>query len=206
MKRTAVYVVAWIALMQTSNAPADDAGLYLDAALGLIDTPDTSIIGGDPVITGPTDDNDWSWAVGAGYRFNKNIALELGYLDLGKISANLADASGATDATGDSSFEAEGTTFALVGSFPMGRWEPYLKAGVLFSRTDLQFQRTLGAATTDRRVTADNEDPLYGAGVRFTVTQPLQVYLDLTYFDEVGEPETGQSSYLNSSLGILWRF
>lgn len=199
---------AWMALAQalilSGSVSADESGPYVSAGLGRIDAPDNSSLG---ILSGHTENDVWSWTVGLGYRFNKNIALELGYLDLGELeSTNLTDPTGATDARARASFGADGATFALVGTFPIGRWEPYIKAGVMFSSTELRFSGTFDSTPFAGRLTNDHEDPLYGAGVRFTVAEPLQVYLDLTYLDDVGEPETGQSSYFNGSAGVLWRF
>ncbi len=58
---------------------------------------------------------------------------------------------------------------------------------VLFSSTELEFAGTDGSTPFAGRLTTDNEDPLYGAGVRFTIIEPLQVFLDVTYLDDVGE-------------------
>ncbi|HEY0681966.1 MAG TPA: outer membrane beta-barrel protein [Steroidobacter sp.] len=202
MKRTCA-CAAWIGIALAGTVAADESGPYVSAGLGRIDAPDGSNLG---ALTGETENDEWSWTVGLGYRFNRNIALELGYVDLGKIQSDLTDATGLSDASAHASFGADGATFALVGTFPIGRWEPYIKAGVLFSSTELQFSGTIDATPFAGRLTNDNEDPLYGAGLRFNVTEPLQVYLDVTYLDDVGEPETGRSSYFNGTAGVLWRF
>ncbi|MBM0106939.1 outer membrane beta-barrel protein [Steroidobacter sp. S1-65] len=195
---------AWMTLALTCNVNADESGPYLSAGLGRVDAPDNASLG---ALRGQTDNDVWSWTVGVGYRFNKNIALELGYLDLGELeSGNLTDPTGSTDARARAGFAADGATFALVGTFPIGRWEPYVKAGVMFSSTELRFSGSTDSVPFAGRITDDTEDPLYGAGVRFTVAEPLQVYLDLTYLDDVGEHDTGQSNYLNGSAGVLWRF
>lgn len=202
MKRTCA-CAAWIGMALTCSASADESGPYVSAGLGRIDAPDNAELG---ALTGNTENDEWSWTFGLGYRFNRNIALELGYLDLGEVESDLTDATGLTDASANASFSADGATFALIGTFPIGRWEPYIKAGVLFSSTELQFSGSIDSTPFAGRLTNDTEDPLYGAGVRFAVAEPLQVYLDVTYLDDVGEPETGRSSYFNATAGVLWRF
>jgi len=191
---------AWIGMSLAGTVAADESGPYVSAALGRIDVPDRSELG---PLTGDTTNNEWSWTVGAGYRFNPNIALELGYVDLGEIDAELGNLSGDR---AHASFAAEGVTLALVGAFPIGRWEPYVKAGVLFSTTELQFVGTVQSIHFRGLLEQDTEDPLVSAGVRFAVAEPIQVFFDLTYLDDVGEPETGRSSYFNATAGVLWRF
>lgn len=202
MKRTFA-CVAWIGLALAGGATADESGPYVSAGLGRIDAPDRAHLG---QLTGDTENDEWSWNVGAGYRFNRNIAIELGYVDLGEVEADLTDPAGAADSNAHASFGAKGATLALVGSFPIGRWEPYLKAGVLFADTELQFAGSIASTPFSGRLTNESEDPLYGTGLRFTVTEPLQLYIDVTYFDDVGEHDTGRSSYFNATAGVLWRF
>jgi OOP family OmpA-OmpF porin len=196
------------ALAGAPATAADDSGFYLGAGVGIADTGDNSRLGFSdlPLLTGRTHDNETSWGLAAGYRFNRNIALELGYVDLGEITSEVTDATGATDARAAVAFSAEGVTLAMIGTFPLGRWEPYLKAGVLFSDTVLAFSGSSSAGDFSERITNEDGDALFGIGVRYALSERLQIYLDSTYFMEVGEPEKGRSDYLNTSLGASWRF
>ena len=207
MRRSSVWMIV-AALAIAPAASADDSGWYLGAGLGLADTADTSQLccAGFPLLTGRTDDNKTSWGVAAGYRFNPNIALELGYVDLGEFTSEVTDATGATDARAAVGFSADGVTLAMIGTFPIGKWEPYLKAGVFYSNTVLEYSGSLSGTDFGARITNDDEDALYGIGVRYAVSERLRIYVDSTYFMEVGEPETGRSDYLNTSVGALWRF
>lgn len=201
----------WVLLASLAIAPAaagDDSGWYLGAGVGLADTPDNSVLTPSdvPVLTGRTVDNDTSWGLAAGYRFNKNIAIELGYVDLGEFTSEVADATGATDARAAVGFSADGVTLAMIGTFPIGKWEPYLKAGVLYSSTVLEFSGSQSGVDFGARITNDDEDALYGIGLSYAVSERMRIYLDSTYFMEVGESDTGRSDYLNTSLGASWRF
>jgi OmpA-OmpF porin, OOP family len=197
-----------VALAIAPAAAADDSGFYLGASLGLANTGDNSQLGlADlPLLTGKTHDNDTSLGLAAGYRFNRNIALELGYVDLGEITSDVTDATGATDTRAVVGFSAEGVTLAIIGMLPIGKWEPYLKAGVLRSSTVLEFSGSSSGEDFSARITNEAGDALYGIGVRYALTERLQISLDSTYFVEVGEPDKGRSDYLNTSLGASWRF
>ena len=195
MRRGSAFV-AVIALALGRAAAADDSGVYVAAGLGLADTPDNSILtpSGVPVLTGRTDDGDTSWGITTGYRFNRNIAIELGYLDLGEIDTDVVDATGSSDARATVGFSAEGVTLALVGTFTIAeKWEPYLKAGVLLLEHRARVLGQLLRHAFGDRLTNDDEDALYGLGVRYALTQSLQLYLDSTYLMEVGEPDSGRS-------------
>jgi OOP family OmpA-OmpF porin len=208
MSRGSLFV-GLVALALGRAAAADDSGVYVAAGVGLVDTPNNSVLGVQEVgeLTGKTDDGDASWGISAGYRFNRYIAIELGYLDLGEITSEVTDATGSSDAHATVGFSAEGVTLALLGTFPIGqRWEPYLKAGVFYARTVLEFSGSSSGDDFGARVTHENGDALFGIGVRYAISERLQIYLDSTYFREIGEPSTGHSEALNTSLGVSWRF
>jgi Outer membrane protein beta-barrel domain len=187
---------------------ADDTGMYLSAGLGYVYTgnnvkltlPDL------PAMTGETDSTDPAWSATVGYRFNRNISLEFGYVDLDELSSDVADEAGNTDTQAALKFSADGVTVALLGTFPIGSWEPYIKAGVLFSNTALEFSGRAATSPFGARLTEHSEDALFGLGVRYALNEHLQLYIDSTYFMEVGEPGTGVANFTNTSLGLLLRF
>src|SRR5687768_8708220 len=102
---------------------ADDSGIYIGANVGQVDMPDDVQLGvpNVPLMAGKTDDAVIRPAADIGYRFNRNIALELGYVELGDLKANVTDASGASDANARVRFSASGVSLALVGTFPVGK-------------------------------------------------------------------------------------
>lgn len=198
--------LAWLGIAQAASA--EDSGWYIAANLGLADAPnDSGLAFTDvPLMTGRTEDNQATWGLSAGYRFNPIIALELGYVDLGEITAQVTDASGLTDARSATAFSADGATLAMIGTLPLGKWEPYLKAGVFFSNTDFEYSGSFAGRRFAERKQADNVDVLYGIGVGYAVNEHLRISLESVFFPKVGEPGTGRSKYLNTSLGASWRF
>jgi OOP family OmpA-OmpF porin len=207
MKRVFAYA-ALASLAVSSASAADDSGIYLEAGLGAIRAGKNAVLSlpAVPVMTGRSDNQDLSWEASVGYRFNRNVGLELGYVDLGEISSDVADASDSSDARASSRFSADGLTVALVATFPIRQWEPYLKAGALFSNTVLAYSGTVSGNSFGAHVTANNKDALYGLGLRYAFNDQLKLYVDSTYFVEVGEPRTGRADILNTSIGLLLQF
>lgn len=201
MKRSFV-CAAWICMALAGDALADGSGPYVSAALGRAEMRDRSGLG---ALVVDEDKDDASWTLGLGYRLSRYLALDVGYVDLGEVEAYLATPD-RTEYSGRRSVAAEGTTLALVGTLRMGHWEPYVKAGMLFAKTDSRFDGQLLGYSLTHRIERESEDPFFGAGVRYPAKAPLQVYLDVTYFDEVGGNTTGSSSYLNASAGMAWQF
>lgn len=205
MRRASV----WLAVMALAVAPAalaDDSGVYLGASVGVVDGPDNIGLGVPdvPLLVGKGDVDDPSFGFSAGYRFNKNISIEFGYVDLGELQSDVADA--ASDGRATLGFSAEGVTLAMIGEFPIGKWQPYLKAGVFYSRTVLEYSGTFSGTDFSARLTNDSEDALYGVGVRYQLTERLRLFLDATYFMEVGEPGKGQVDFFDTSAGVVWQF
>jgi OOP family OmpA-OmpF porin len=198
--------LAFAALGIAQAASADDSGWYVGASLGIADTPNTGLSFTDvPSLTGKTKD-ETSWGFAAAYRFNPNLAIELGYVNLGEVTAELTDATGLTDARAAIGFSAEGVTLAMIGTFPLGKWEPYLKAGVFFSRNVFEYSGGFSGRSFGGRNTNDDKDALYGIGLRYALSEHLRIYLDSTLFPAVGESDTGGLDYVNTSLGATWQF
>jgi OOP family OmpA-OmpF porin len=203
MKQTCVCVAA-IGMALAGDAAGDDSGLYVSAGLGQAEMRDETWLGGRPIVV-DEDKNNLSWALGLGYRLNPYIAIDLGYADLGELEADLATPDPTENTGGRQSIAVEGATLALVGMVPIGRWEPYVKAGMLFTTRTSRFDGEIFGYPVSHRSKDDSEDPFYGAGLRYRVAEPLKIYLDVTYFDEVGRTWSS-SSYLNTSAGVLWQF
>lgn len=196
------------ALILPPAALADDSGIYIGANVGEVDMPDNVQLGvpAVPLLRGPSDGSVFTPGLEIGYRFNRNIALELGYVDLGDLKANVSDLTGGTDANARVKFSADGVSLSLVGTFPVGKWEPYVKAGALFSSTTLKYSGTMAGGPFSADIDNDAEDALYGIGVRYALTERLKLVFDATYFMEVGEVGYGQSDSFKTSLGVIWQF
>jgi opacity protein-like surface antigen len=204
-KSIVIALGAWLA---SPVALADEAGVYIGIGVGYVDVPDSVRLGvpGVPLMEGQTEHTVLRPGLDIGYRFNRNVAIALGYADLGDLKANVSDLTGATDATARVKFSASGVSLALLGTFPIGHWQPYVKAGALFSSTTLKFSGAVAGEPFNADIDNDSEDAIYGLGVRYALSERFELCLDTTYFMEVGEPGHGQADYFKHSLGVIWRF
>ena len=200
--------IALGALVLSPVLAADDSGVYIGGAVGYVDMPDNVqlSIRGVPLLTGESGDTVFTPELDVGYRFNRNLAVELGYADLGDLKANLSDISGVTNANARAKFSAEGVSLSLVGTLPIGKWEPYVKVGALFSDTRLKYSGAVAGNTFAADIGNHAQDAIYGFGVRYALTQRLKLVLGATYFNDVGERGSGQSDYFKTSLGVIWQF
>ncbi len=104
-------------------------------------------------------DSNLGGEIYTGGMFNRNIGLELGYVDVGKLDRNGGDVS------------ARGVNFSLVGNVPAGPVNVFGKVGSTYGWTET---RALVGARGDERGWGMS----YGAGVGFDVTQNSQLLVE----------------------------
>ena len=139
-----------------------------------------------------------------GYRFNRYFAAELGYIDLGRLSAPLA---GASASQGTAHFSVKGGRFDVVGTYPAGNWEPYLKFGFLAADVRLSASGLSGAAAFDVTRTSTRVTASGAAGVRYRLSDHWLAGLELSRYFHVGDRNTTGTASINAqTLSVIYRF
>jgi opacity protein-like surface antigen len=154
------------------------------------------------------DDKDTAWAVTSGYRIGRYAAVELAYLNLGKLEANdlllpFPPGSGAA-LTLHRELETTGPVVSALGILPLGdSWELFLRGGVFFA--DMEFTTSLAGTSSSQTQGSKAVD--VGAGVQFNRREHWSARLELQRFLDVGDDDTFSNSadidFL--SLGVLYR-
>ena len=121
------------------------------------------------------DDEDNSWKVIAGYRFNPYLGVEANYIDFGETSAPVAPLGQRFDA------EAKGFALYAVGSVPISMVDLYAKAGAARIDGEGQFG--------DLAFNDDDTEFAYGAGVRVRLMENFAINAEYEKFetDVVGD-------------------
>jgi OmpA-OmpF porin, OOP family len=175
------------AMAFTGPALAQDAGFYAGLHIG-----QSSVKDGCEGLTS-CDDEDTGWKILGGYQFNRHLAVELGYSDLGEISG--------VD-TGVP-VTAEATVFDLVavGILPVGNnFSVYGKLGMYRAEVDAE-------ATGFGSVSESNTGMTFGVGVRWDFTKNLGVRAEYQKYSDVGNDDTtGESDIDVISIGVVFRF
>jgi len=150
-----------------------ERGLYFGVGLGdystQIDNPDDL----DDVDIDFDEDEDATKIFG-GFRFNRNVAVQLDWFDFGEseMATDILNISVDTKALGPN----------IVGTLPLGPVELFAKGGMLFY--DVKIDQDGGEIFDD-----SGEDPFYGVGVGFTLLGKLAFRveyekIDIDAFDE----------------------
>jgi OOP family OmpA-OmpF porin len=116
-----------------------------------------------------------------GLRFHRNMALELGYYDLGKYSFDIpvVDTGGARTVTGSATARSYGLSF--VGILPLERFDLYGRIG--YARTEVKSSADSGATSSRGRI---RENEAFGAlGARWNINPTVGLFAEYQKHDKL---------------------
>lgn len=201
--------LALVALSSFAAAASaeEDSGWYLGAGIGHVDYADngTVQVGRHSLAAREISDFDdplsSSTSFWFGYRFNPYVSVEAGYLRNAETELRLSNALNET--VGTFRFRSEGPTLAIVGSLPLGKWEPYARIGVMYAQTQARLLHEDGEAWTRLR----GVELLASVGIAYNFTAHWQAKLEATFIPDAGERTgTGASNLGVATLGFTYRF
>jgi len=186
--------------------PALAENYTFPGASGLYATVNIGVAKYDYDTTGWTDvdDSDTAYSVGFGYEFNKYIAIEAGWLDIGKTSVSTSGTLTGTlygkpyTATGTVAAEAKTDGFYLgpIVSLPITeKFKAYAKIGVYFWDSDLEasasgtitYNGVTYAANAKAQQSDSGNDLYFGIGVSYDIVKNITVRADLTRYEVMDE-------------------
>lgn len=183
-------LLAVAALVLAGNANAQ-SGAYIGGSVGsatvAVDIPDEDL--GEVF---EFDENDFAWKGFGGYNFDLGVvdlAVEVGYVDLGAPSADLLGSSVELDVNGWDAFGVLGVDIGPVGVFAkagMVSWDASASIDGLDAGSD------------------DGSDPAYGIGARFALGN-LEIRGEYEMFD-IDPEDTNSADVYMLSAGLVYNF
>lgn len=152
------------------------------------------------------DDKDGAYRVHGGYRFNRNIAFEVGFTDLGRFSQRTT-----VRPTGalDTRVEVQGFDASILGLLPIGeRFTVFGRVGAFAARTRTEFSGSGsvvlfdGAQSSSKRTTS----AVYGVGAMYDFTRNFSVRAEYVRYHRIGDESTGEYEPTTLTAGIQYRF
>jgi hypothetical protein len=130
------------------------------------------------------------WRVFTGYRFTDNLALHVGYTDLGKVHSRLVDEQPASFGEpvefGLGTRSIRGVDVGLQFKMPVSeRIAVELRGGKYFWKSRTRVAAPFGETDDSTRSDSDN---FFGAGVEIGVVNDLSAMLGWTRYEVAGEP------------------
>jgi OmpA-OmpF porin, OOP family len=229
-------MLAGLGLIWGSAAQAEDNGWYFGLSGGLTsssmsksdfdnslttDLTDAVAAQGltlvDFALDSDFDDSDKGWGLHIGYRFNRWVATEVGYLDLGKfIWAARADLS--VDAGAgpqqllvdeDARVTASGPFASVLGIFAINdRFNAHVRGGLLFADTRARLRAVAVDAPetfTSTEFKSSSSDVFAGIGATWNINDSYSLRLEYQKFLDVGDDQTNESDIDYINLAVLFR-
>lgn len=202
--------IALIALLSALAVPAMAEGLYVvgsvgqskaDLDQGYLDGADRSL----PGFSSSIDKTDTAYKLQLGYQFNQNLAIEGGYVNLGKLTY-----SGSAPGVGNKSveFKAQGLNLSAVGILPLTeRVSVFAKVGAIYAKVE----RTAAVHTTLVQASSSESSTdlkgTWGLGASFDLTKNLAVRAEYEQFHKLGKNDkTGEANVDLISAGVAYKF
>ncbi|HEY0964111.1 MAG TPA: outer membrane beta-barrel protein [Pseudomonadales bacterium] len=200
-----------IVLATCASAPgwAQDAGWYAGASVGQTETDfrDAELVS---ALRGPgysttalnLDNEDTGWKVLGGYSFNKWLALEGSYADLGDFSA-LATLNPPGQLSGEASVK--GVAIDLVGTLPLtSRFSALARVGLGNMRVEQDFSNPALGAYFASESNRDFHEK-YGLGLEYRVTDAFSLRTEYERF-KIDDNRLTDNHVDMLSLGVVFRF
>lgn len=173
-----------------------------------------NIVPSGPITSRSEDQEDSGYGFQVGYRFNRFLAIEGGYVDLGETTfrASTPATLGGNPDTADTftqklTSNIAGLTATVLGIVPINfRWEAYGRAGLLIGNDELE----VGAANSVDRASFDVSesatDTLIGVWVAFFLVEIYSIRAEYTRILDAGDEISGENDIDMLSLGLTVRF
>lgn len=206
-----VRLLAAVSIVSASVAPALAENMYVAASIGQskvninkaeIDNALTNA--GVTGLSSSIDDTDTAYKLQVGYQFTPNIAAEIGYVDLGKLSYNAAYTGGTASATA----KVTGWTVAALGILPLNNsYSLFAKLGMIDGKVQTDVWATGPGGSATANASSTNWRPNYGLGVAYSATKTIDVRGEYERFDDLGDAnKTGKGNVDLLSVGVAFRF
>jgi OOP family OmpA-OmpF porin len=177
---------------------SQDKGFYVGGSLGRSEMKDHC-----NGVSISCDKTDKAWKIFGGYQFNRNLAAELGYTDLGDTKAS--GTQGGVAVNGNVS--AKAWELVGVGSMPiMQELSLYAKLGIYHGSTDSTSSAAVSGFSTSGSASSTNTDFTVGFGVQVAFLRNLAARAEWQKYNDVGGNNTGKTDIDVLSASILYRF
>jgi len=199
-----------LALLASPYAMADDTGWYGGISIGQSKAKiDDARIAGNLLGSGlstssiTNDDSDTGYKIFAGYKFNKNFALEGGYFDLGKFGFA---ATTAGPGTLNGSIKLQGINLDAVGILPVGQgFSLFGRAGVNYAQARDSFSGTGSVNVSNPSPSKNDTNYNFGLGLQYDLNKSVGMRLGAERY-RVNDAVGNRGDIDLFSAGLVYRF
>jgi OOP family OmpA-OmpF porin len=211
MLKKTVVVIAGIFVAGVANAQ-----WYGGVSVGASDLKNpinTNVVTGATAFSFSHDTTDTAYKLQAGYQVNQYLAIEGGYVNLGKFKST-ESVTAPVVGTISSNYKAHGWNVFAVGTLPLSQgFSAYGKLGTLYStlKNDITTSGAVAlaaGASANRKRTEWNW--AYGLGLQYDISKTVAVRGEWERYDRLGDDggtnPTGQHNFDTYSVGLNFKF
>jgi len=231
-QRIAAALVAALGLVAANTASAENGGLYFgltggatrfdlggsrtdfDATFGLPLAASLEAGGVDVTdFQSSLDDTAMGWGLQVGYRFNRYVAVEVGYVDLGEALyeaiMTVDDGVDIFPVEASVRVESTGPTAAVLGMLPIGeRFDVHAKAGIYVADTRLR-SRLRDVEFADNFLHAEDRasetEFFFGVGGAWNINDSYSLRVEYQRYLDLGDDDTGEGDADLIGVSMLFR-
>ena len=198
------------AVMNSPLAVADDSGWYAGANIGqsrakIDDARITAqmLVAPTTAVSIIDDNRDTGYKLFGGYRYNKNVAVEAGYFDLGQFGFTATTAPAGT-LTGK--IKLKGLNLDAVGTLPLTeKFSALGRLGLNYAQTRDSFIGTGAATVLNPNPSKNQINYKLGAGLQYDLTQSLGMRVEAERY-RINDAVGNRGDVDMYSLGLVYRF
>jgi len=172
------------------------------------------IVPSGPIARGKEDQEDSGYGFQVGYRFNRWLAIEGGYVDLGETTfrastpGTLMGIPGSADTfTQKITSNIAGLTATVLGIVPLSyRFEAYGRAGFLIGDDELEVRAANSTDSANFDVSESTTDTMLGIGLSFSLAEIYSVRAEFMRVLDAGDEISGENDIDMLSVGLTVRF
>jgi len=144
------------------------------------------------------------WRLQLGYQFTPNLAVEGGYIDLGKANYDATFSGGNASAE----WKSGGVDLALVGSLPLSNKFTMLgKLGAISTKTTTSWRSAGITGLPSGDESKSETKPFVGVGASYALMPKSDLRLEYEHFSDIGDAHlTGNADVNTVSLGMSYHF
>jgi OOP family OmpA-OmpF porin len=202
-------VLAFAASVQAAESESNYAVVSVGNAKVNLDKSgiDNQLVGGSGTIgSSNVDERDTGYKLTFGHQYNRNFALEIGYVDLGKAKYSATRINGETAGSASAQVKATGWTIEAVGFIPVNQaFSVFGKVGTIMAIVEADGTGTLGGASAFSTKSTKMK-ATYGAGATYKVNNAIGVRAEYENFQKLGDDKVGKSNVHLASVGFVFTF
>jgi OOP family OmpA-OmpF porin len=154
------------------------------------------------------DDTSNGYKIQIGYHLVSNIAIEGGYVDLGKAKYKATGTVAGNAATASADFKASGINIASIVSFPISdQFDLFAKLGLINGKVDEHASASIGGVSASDNSSSTDVKNIYGIGASYNFSKSIGVRVEFERFGKLGNSGTTDETDVDLlSVGLVGNF